>query len=100
MLRLIRYLGKLADTIFHLGIKSVVRKYMYPESEATVLDDTGLDITRVNIPFEIMNRDPATADLTSHIALWFGPKTCVANVPVQRGKSLPTRFSAVRIVKV
>ena len=70
-------------------MKSVVRKYMYPESEFTVLDDTGLDITRVNIPFEIMNRDPTTKDLTDHVALWFGPRSFVANVPVQRGKSLP-----------
>ena len=84
----------------HLGMKSVVRKYMYPESEATVLDDTGLDITRVNVPFEIMNRDPATADLTDHIALWFGPRTLVANVPVKRGKSFPWRFSVVRNVKL
>lgn len=74
-------------------MKSVVRMHMYPESEATVLDDTGLDITRVNIPFEIMNRDPETRDLTDHIALWFGPRTVVANVPVQRGKIIPRRFS-------
>ena len=59
---------------------------MFPESEATALYDTGLDITRVSIPFEVMHRNAETADLTEHIALWFGPRTVVANIPIYRSK--------------
>jgi hypothetical protein len=62
---------------------------MYPETEAVCIDDTGLDITRVNIPLDLMMHTPEMADLTDHIALWFGQGTVVANVPVNRGKIPP-----------
>lgn len=76
-----------ANSMFYLGIKSVIRKSMYLDTEAKALDDTGMDITRVNVPFEMMQRNPETADMTGHIALWFGPGTVVANVPVRRGET-------------
>ena len=39
-------------------------------------------------------RTPETAELTDHIALWFGPMAVVANVPVNRGER--PRLSALR----
>ena len=75
-----------AESLFLTGIKSVVRRSMYPEKEDACLFDTGLDITRVNIPFEVLEKHPDTAEMTDHVCLWFGPQSVVANVPIQRSK--------------
>jgi salicylate hydroxylase len=72
-----------------LGIKSVVRKSSGLDSEC-IIRDCGLDVTRANIPEDIMNSDPLTAECMRHIALYFGPATTVANVPIRRGMSPPS----------
>lgn len=66
------------------GIKSVVRKSAGLDTDA-IIRDSGLDVTRANIPEEVMKSDPLTASCMKQTVLYFGPRTTVASVPIRRG---------------
>lgn len=44
--------------------------------------DTGIDITRFNIPRTTMESDPLTARITRELSLWYGPNTGMANTSI------------------
>ncbi|KAE9364905.1 FAD/NAD(P)-binding domain-containing protein [Stipitochalara longipes BDJ] len=66
-----------------LGIKSTVRKYIFPNSIS--LRDSGMDVTRVNIPDSIVKSDPKTSIFMNQISSWYGPFATLAIIPVRRG---------------
>ena len=68
------------------GIKSTVRKSVVPDLTICIRD-SGMDVTRVNIPGDIVRSDPETSIFMDQIGLWIGPSTTLAIVPVRRGTS-------------
>lgn len=68
------------------GIKSTVRKSVVPDLTICIRD-SGMDVTRVNIPGDIVRSNPETSIFMDQIGLWIGPSTTLAIVPVRRGTS-------------
>jgi salicylate hydroxylase len=54
--------------------------------------DTGLDVTRVNLPEAVVRSNPDTAPAMDYVALFFGPQTTIANVPIRRGMAIQKVF--------
>jgi salicylate hydroxylase len=67
-----------------LRITSIVRNSLVTDSADTVRD-SGMDVTRVNIPETLMRSDPLTAPFMEKIGLWYGPSTTIAGCPLRRG---------------
>lgn len=44
-----------------------------------------MDVTRVNIPEDIVRSDPKTSGFMDEIGLWIGPSATLAAIPVRRG---------------
>ena len=68
------------------GIKSIVRKSVVPDLKICIRD-SGMDVTRVNIPGDIVRSNPETSIFMDQIGLWIGPSTTLAIVPVRQGMS-------------
>ncbi|CZR68717.1 uncharacterized protein PAC_18616 [Phialocephala subalpina] len=66
------------------GVKSTVRTIAISDSPDAIRD-CKLDVTRVNLPSAIVRSDPDTSPAMDYIALFFGPQTTIANVPIRRG---------------
>ncbi len=67
-----------------VGISSIVRKSINPD-ETTCVRDSGMDVTRVNLPEAVVRSDPETSVFMDQIGLWVGPSTTLAIVPFRRG---------------
>ena len=57
-----------------------------------------MDITRANIPEAILRLDPETSMFMDQIALWCGPSTTLAVMPVRQGTRDPHSFISVNVL--
>lgn len=75
-------------------MKSIVRDSINTESERGV-NETGMDITRFNIPKTTLESDPLTADIANDISLWLGPRSGFAHMPLLHDGEWFTGFDAL-----
>ncbi|KAK6440732.1 hypothetical protein LTR95_003031 [Oleoguttula sp. CCFEE 5521] len=66
------------------GIHSIIRKSI--AEDADCVHDSGIDITRANVPEAAVKSDVRTADFMNHISLWCGPSSSIAVMAVRQGK--------------
>ncbi|KAK5701678.1 hypothetical protein LTR97_004496 [Elasticomyces elasticus] len=72
-----------SDELTPAGIHSTVRRNIVPDSAC--VRDSGIDITRANIPAAAIRSDPTTSMFLDHISLWCGPSSSIAAMAVRLG---------------
>ncbi|OQO05913.1 hypothetical protein B0A48_10009 [Cryoendolithus antarcticus] len=68
------------------GIHSIIRKSI--AKDADCVRDSGIDITRANVPEAAVRSDVRTADFMNHISLWCGPSSSIAVMAVRADRVL------------